>query len=87
MKELVTEDFTPPAWFRRPELNVFSQFYLDSFNDLNSRRQSGVSMNPLAFVEIKAYFEAFELTDFEVFFNNIKAADEVFMAWVAKAKK
>ena len=46
-----------------------------------------MSVNPLAVAEIKAYFEAFELEVFEVFFNNIKAADEVFMAWAAKAKK
>ena len=66
---------------------MFSELYLNSFNDLNSRRQSGLSMQQLAIVEIKAYFEAFDLTDFELFFNNIKAADQVFMEWAAKVKK
>lgn len=87
MEGLVSEYFTPPAWLRRPELNVFSALYLNSFNDLNSRRQSGFGMQPLAFVEIKAYYEAFDLEDFEIFYNNIKAADDVHLQWAAKAKK
>ena len=46
-----------------------------------------MSVQPLAFVEIKSYHQAFDLEDFEIFYNNIKAADDVYMQWAAKAKK
>lgn len=77
-----------PALGRRPVLNEFSAFYLQGFSDLSAMRSIGFNgVERLKLTEIQAYCAMFEVDDVERFFYNMRAADEVYMEWVAKAKK
>jgi hypothetical protein len=80
-------DEVAPALTRKPALDEFSAFYLSAFNDLNGTRSNGFSgPNRITATEMLAYCDLFEIDEREQFFYNIRAADEVYMEWVAKAK-
>lgn len=81
-------DEVAPALLRRPELNEWSAFYLAAFNDLSGARQAGLNgPQRITIAEMLAYCDMFEIDDRERFFYNMRAADEVFMEWLAKAQK
>jgi hypothetical protein len=81
-------DDVAPALLNKPELDEESAFYLNCFNDLSAARQAGFNgPNRIAIAEMQAYCDMFEIDERERFFYNIRAADEVFMEWVAKANK
>lgn len=80
-------DDVAPALLRRPILDEQSAFYLEAFNDLSGTRSGGFNgPNRISAAEILAYCELFEIDERERFFYNMRAADNVFMEWVAKAK-
>jgi hypothetical protein len=80
-------DEVAPALTRKPVLNEFSAFYLAAFSDLSGTRQAGFSgPQRITVAEMLAYCELFDVDEREQFFYNIRAADGVFMEWVAKAK-
>lgn len=80
-------DEVAPALTRRPVLDERSAFYLSSFNDLSGTRSAGFNgPNRITAAEMLAYCEMFDIDERERFFYNIRAADDVFMEWLAKAK-
>lgn len=80
-------DEVAPALARRPVLDEYSVFYLSAFNDLSGTRSGGFSgPNRITAAEMLAYCEMFEIDERERFFYNIRAADDVYMEWVLKAK-
>ena len=80
-------DTVAPALANKPQLNEFSAYYEKCFRELNAMRSEGFNgKEKLKFSELLAYCELFEIDDREQFFYNMRAADYVYMEWLAKAK-
>jgi hypothetical protein len=81
-------DGIAPALLEKPDLCDESAFYLQCFSDLSASRQEGFNGKMrIAIAEMQAYCDMFEIDERELFFYNIRAADDLYMEWAAKAKK
>lgn len=60
--------------------------YINAFDILSSRRQCGMTVNPISMSDIFAYLKIFGSTDAEVFVKHIITMDAVFLAHINKSE-
>lgn len=65
----------------RPELWDENIEYLGAFFGLSPSRNAGMSAGAIPISEILAYCQFFDVQDRELFFHNIRAADNAYLTW------
>lgn len=77
----------PKALELKPIISAHLEEYIRAFNILSTRRQVGMSKNPITLSEILQYMDSFGCTEPEIFVLHIIRMDLAYLEHVNKADK
>lgn len=77
----------PKALESKPLIPAHLEEYIQAFNILSTRRQVGMSKNPITLVEIMQYVNLFGCTEADIFILHIIRMDLTYLEHANKADK
>jgi len=78
----------PQALANRPRLTEVQAYYAECFSEVSrDRRYTESGPLPLSTGEIRTYWSAFRMLDFEDFYSWIRRIDDIWLDEVAKKSK